>query len=376
MLFVISSCQVRQYDNRKFNVKDAFHLRDSLLVDNLIDSVWYVRLETTDDCLLSMNNSDIEISNRFIYCLSDNVIYLFSIDGKYISKIDNHGHGPSDLGFINSIEWNDMRNELYAWDGMHRRLMVYDNKLNHKRNIPFVGGYSMLADSNFLYVGLIRDDFRKRGVENCMNKIDINTGNIVDMIKSRISSIETDEAPYFSMGTSIYKYKDNIKFLEHRSDSVFSYYGNDSIVFSYYLNIGDVYPADLDYPGNKMQNNQKNKYVDIKPQFESENFIFLTASYLGEKRIWLLCSKKDATVIRLYSKDYNEIDGGFPFVWFESVGGNVYYCGNFWPEDLLNDEMVKQIKYNGKCVLKKMLLEVEEDENSFLMFVKFKKEYE
>lgn len=372
------SCQIGldNKDKRRFEIKSAFESHNEMLIDNLVDSVWYVKLETNDDCLLSMNNNEIEFSDNFIYYLSDNIIYKFSLTGKYVSKIDNHGHGPKDLGFINNIYWNNLRNELYVWDGMHRRLMIFDKDLNHKSNIPFTGAYSMIADSNYLYVGLLRDDFRKRGIQYCINKIDINTGDIVNRLKSRILSIETHCAPNFSMGTSMYKYGDNIYYLEHRSDTVFLFSKNDSVAFSHSFDIGEIYPPELDYPGDKKQNGEKAKYIDLKLQFENESYIFLTASHLNEKRIWLMCSKDSGVVTCLYSGEYNKVDGCFPFVWFEPVGNYAYYSGCFWPDELLEVEKEKKIMQKEKGNLKQLLSEIREGDNPLLMFVKFKKEYE
>lgn len=378
LLFIIVSCKGKIEENTQkvFAVKDAIESVNGLLIDELVDSVWYVRLQTKDECVLSMNNSDVEFSDNSIYYLSENGIYQFTLQGDFRTKIDNHGHGPKDLGFINDIEWNSLRKELYAWDGMHRRLMVFDCNLNHKRNIPFSGGFTMLADSNFLYVGCSRDDFRKRGVEYCVEKIDVLTGDIVDKIKSRILPIETNISPMFSMGTGLCKYNKEIRYLEHRSDSIYSYVDNGSSNFLYYLDIGDIYPAELDYPGDEKESREKAIYVEVNLQFETKDFLFITASYLEDRRIWLLCSKKTGEVFKLFSNECNEIDGGFPITWLEPINDSICYCGKFWPFELLDEKFNKRNLDEEEKGFVQMVNNINEDDNPILMFVKLRNEYE
>lgn len=377
LLFIIVSCKGKIEENTQkvFAVKDAIESVNGLLIDELVDSVWYVKLQTKDECVLSMNNSDVEFSDNSIYYLSENGIYQFTLQGDFLAKIDNHGHGPKDLGFINDIEWNSLRKELYAWDGMHRRLMVFDCNLNHKRNIPFSGGFTMLADSIFLYVGCYRDDFRKRGVEYCVEKINVLTGDIVDKIKSRILPIETSILPMFSMGTDLYKYNNEIRYLEHRSDSIYSYLENGSSIFLYHLDIGGIYPAELDYPSDEKQSREKAGYVEVKLQFETENFLYITASYLQDRRIWLLCSKKTGEVSKLFSNKCNENDGDFPITWLEPVNDRICYCGRFWPFELSDGKFNKQHLDEEEKGFIQMMNNINEDDNPILMFVKLKSEY-
>ena len=163
LIILLFSCNEvsRNGNTQSFEIKTAILSSDEEPIENYVDSVWYVPLETTEASVLAPFN-DYVLADTSIIILSNNELFRFNDKGKYHCKIEQHGQGPEDLGFINDIVWNDERKELYAWDGMNAKLLVYDECLNLKKIFPFRTSGVLLSKGNFLYIAKSREKKKKK----------------------------------------------------------------------------------------------------------------------------------------------------------------------------------------------------------------------
>ena len=86
---------------------DMAKIEDHVYVQDIIDSIRYVMLETTDECLIG-NISELYVDGRFIFVV-DNTIYesvfVFDENGRFLNKIGRLGRGrlpsiPALMGFL------------------------------------------------------------------------------------------------------------------------------------------------------------------------------------------------------------------------------------------------------------------------------------
>ena len=140
LVVMLCACVKQQQGDRinMYDIQSAFYSSDKMAIDELVDSIWYLPLETNDESVLTPTNwYNYVFTDSSILVLSENALYRFTYDGKYTNKVCQRGSGPSDIGYLNQIAWNESRKELYAWDGMNVKLLVYDEFLNYKEYIPF-----------------------------------------------------------------------------------------------------------------------------------------------------------------------------------------------------------------------------------------------
>ena len=66
-------------------------------LSDIIESIEYIPLETTDESLIGWISS-FDISNNYIVvnCMSQNQVFLFSRDGRFIRRIGRQGQGPGE----------------------------------------------------------------------------------------------------------------------------------------------------------------------------------------------------------------------------------------------------------------------------------------
>ena len=375
-------CGNKGSNSQSLEIKTALDNPNNMLIDNIIDSIWYIKLETTENALINFGGNELAVGDSSIFILSNNSIFLFDKNGTFINKSCKYGQGPKDIGYINKITWNQSKKELYALDVMNAKILIYDTHLEYKSHIPFNKSCGeLISCCDDIYIGTMRDDFKKYGTKYAVNHINLKTGQISPLIKTRISPISPNAPSMFSFGTFLYHHNGQVYMKEYRSDSVFRITYGKKIEFAYHLNIGDIKPADLDYPGNEEQRKKSKQYITVNRIFETNRYIFVQAGY-GNERNLLMYSKKNKDITLLNHKNTNLYDGGVPINNLKQCSDNLYFVNEIWPETFLNDDFKKRGLPNSiesksaQNGLTNIIQRTKEDDNPILMFVKLKSDYE
>lgn len=381
LLFLVClfSCQSTNFNPTEFNIRSAIESSIDRRIDELCDTVWYVRLETVNDALLV--NPGFCFTDTSIVALDESRIFQFDQSGKYLRKIDRRGQGPEDLGWVNRLIWNKDRKELYAWDGMLRKLLVYDENLNFLRYIPFKGGgmKSAIVRGDCLFIGEVRDDFRKKGIHYSVRKVNLLTGESVNWVQSRVPAITPDSPPTSFFGTLLYDCGEDIFLKEYRADSVFKLEPDSGISFAYHMNVGEIMPAELDYGSNSLQQEEQKKYIHIGMVTDLEDYLLVSYRFGGTNGN-VLCSKVTGETVRVSHAKTNQLDGGIPIIMSLALDQykRTFFSGTLSAEKLLNVDFIHSVERASEVnpELKQKLLhlitEISEDDNPVLMFVRKK----
>lgn len=112
-----------------FNLENfTDELSDSLIIKELK----YIPLETRDECLMSSVQKILVVDNK-IYILDNDVansIFVFSIEGKFIYKINKQGKGPGEYLSVTDFDVDNFGN-IFVNDQMSRKIIKYsDNGTN------------------------------------------------------------------------------------------------------------------------------------------------------------------------------------------------------------------------------------------------------
>jgi len=96
-LFSISSCSQKTPKTLPvIDVIGAFDRTRTLLLTDIVESVEYVKLETTPECLLGEGIS-VKIADRlYIHNAKTKQILVFDRSGKFIGPIGSQGQGPGE----------------------------------------------------------------------------------------------------------------------------------------------------------------------------------------------------------------------------------------------------------------------------------------
>ncbi len=105
LLIQISGCKnsvKESAPNITYNI-DADNTQDliDLKLSNIADSFRLIPLETTKECLLD-NHTEYHVGESYILAYSENGVYKFSADGKFVKKLFGKGRGHKS-GFVRAL---------------------------------------------------------------------------------------------------------------------------------------------------------------------------------------------------------------------------------------------------------------------------------
>jgi hypothetical protein len=133
-------------DEKKAQFSDIFN----------IDKI--IKLDTTDSCLINIIFK-VKLTEKNIFVLSSNQVYVFNADGEFISKIGKLGNGPNELLKPSDFCLSSDNEQIAIWDNMKRKLNIfnidgtfgrsYNPGIRRVTNFQWVSEHVFLFDSEF-----------------------------------------------------------------------------------------------------------------------------------------------------------------------------------------------------------------------------------
>ncbi|MBO4560501.1 MAG: 6-bladed beta-propeller [Bacteroidaceae bacterium] len=120
---------------------------------NYLDTVLYIQLETSDNCLIGEVN-DIHFVNDRLFVQADfKSVFVFDLNGKLISKVSRVGRGPGEYGKLAWFDVNPTNNEISIYDVSNRKICVYSLQGDFIRqfNIRYLSDFCVLPNGNYLF---------------------------------------------------------------------------------------------------------------------------------------------------------------------------------------------------------------------------------
>jgi len=92
---------------------------------NYLDSVLYIPLETSENCLIG-NVNDLHLANDMLFVEADfKSVFVFDLNGKLLSKVSKIGRGHGEYGKLAWFDVNPTNNEISIYDVTSHRILVY-----------------------------------------------------------------------------------------------------------------------------------------------------------------------------------------------------------------------------------------------------------
>lgn len=264
------------------------HSFDTLTIDNIIKSVRYIPLETSDNCYIDRiwriesYKGNLLINHGSNYVITQ--IKMFDSEGRYIRNLFNIGRGPNELTGVLNWTSNEQANEVVII-GMDKNLVcnLETNQINHYTQYKSDDGnvstskYILLPDGHIASLNNNRNngetlkpylvlfdpifqpikyysDKKKRVADKKRRE---HEGEIIYDLTEALT-----KSPYGAL------YRDMI------NDTVFAVYGKDVLKPAFALGIPEKKRPTLDYDPDNKTKQSKLIYHEIFYPFESEDYIF------------------------------------------------------------------------------------------------------
>ena len=294
ILFLFSSCSgkqtTQQVQEENKSQERSFYTIDlskdfsgsnnqTLLLSDIVADVEYVKLETTDDCLVAgsvrgfITNDDIYTLNKY----SDEKLLRFDRKtGKFISQIGSIGQGPKEMidpGFVFAKD-----SLVYVSSSISNKVYVYTNDNQFVRSVPFCKDRSSSEDGAGQTISVIDHQYIVRHPGQLQASFNCNqyiAADVIDMNSNRLFAMRDTSDVYGIMLTLDWDpvrwyYKGNINFYNEPDRTVYAV-TKDSIIPRYHFNLGDnKWPVI-----NGKLTKEFFKYIKFKSFRETEDYLYL-----------------------------------------------------------------------------------------------------
>ena len=305
---MISSCRGNSDKIPMIDLTSAIHKK--IMVSEFFESVEYIKLETSPECLLG-DDLHVFFSEEYIITswFKENVVYLFNRkNGDFIKQVSRRGQGSGEysLAMIGAF---DIKNKILYfnkknyWMGVNIETNEIKNiakpDLPKEEFIPLpVSGFSILDDN--LLISFVNN---VSGVDTIKLVIFDQNGNILKTYPNYQKYTNESPATPYSMGT-FYQYNNLLFFKESEfNDTVFrvSY---DSIIPQYTVFLGDKQPPYhlRESPDFDIQN-----YFSLNLIGECERFVFFSFFFKTK----LHCGYYDKAESKTFICNNNKMKNGF-----------------------------------------------------------------
>lgn len=247
-----------------------------LNVDSFIDSVKYIKLESTKNSLIG-EISKFKVFDKKIYILDklSNSIVVFSEQGKFLNKLSKQGKGPGEYDKIYDFDIDRKKKELAILTSPVK-IMRYKLTFEFIKdfNVPLYSSqFSILNDSLYAFYLSYGDNTNKMNIEHNIIICD-EKGNILNGI-----------FPYESKEVSKYFHKASQYFYEFSNSNYFFIDLNDTIYSIKDRTVRSCYA--LDFGNKSFVKNILNENIEEQTKyFNRPNYAYL--SFINESHEYLL----------------------------------------------------------------------------------------
>ena len=109
-------------------------------LSDMIESIEYVPLETTDESLIGRIGfapSSFDVSDNYILvnCIQQRQIFLFSRDGRFITRVGRQGQGPGEYTMPGDVFLDEKNDQIFVGQ-LQQGILVYNLRGEFVRYIP------------------------------------------------------------------------------------------------------------------------------------------------------------------------------------------------------------------------------------------------
>lgn len=254
-IFPIYIDKEKEYEKKRLTIQE-------------IGKVKYIKLETRDNCFISASFKliGLYLTENDIFLCTDNSILRFNKEGKFINSIGKKGQGPGEIKVLSDFILNELKKEIYIWDGSTQYLKCYnyDGVLKNAIRLETYGEDLGAVCDSFIICTNYFGNNRPMAFLSSLN----NGKTVKNLLTSRTSKDET------GLSIKFYdKYTENLLY-------------NNKVIYQNFIN-------DTIYTIDKKDFNVSLRYIQLPPNtgLDGKNSM-LFVSFETDRYAYILTNKK------------------------------------------------------------------------------------
>ena len=349
--------------------EEGMEIEREVKLSDIADSVEYIRLETTDDCLVKgFKLTNIIKTTKYYIIPEAQKVFQFTLDGKFVRNIGRRGQGPGEFLYVTHIDANEKSNLISIYCSSSQKMNFYNletGKFIYSVRSPYQGTSitSMYNDSTFIS--------HVRNI-NGQKEIKLYFSDRKGKMLKSFNRPEKFICPIAGASISgysdnyIYRYENEVCYKEYENDTVYVATPNE-LKKKYILNLGK-YSIPVEHTLPFVANVQK--YHDVASGYirtnvvETKKYLFFPYTHWAGKKMneqqYLIYNKKTKECFHIKGdKIINDTNHGMDFspIWALDKdmidifsAHNIYELAEKNPE-LLNHPQLKDLKEDDNPVL-------------------------
>lgn len=154
LLFLESCFNEKKGSNDEIVVELNAHVKDTLAYSSFVDSIGYISLQTTEECLIG-RIKDVIISDDYILVLDGklSVVWIFDKDGQYLTCIDKKGAGPEEYMVLSQFDYDKLSKQILLLDTWTQSILFFDVNGVFVKKVKLsmnASDFIKLSDNSFL----------------------------------------------------------------------------------------------------------------------------------------------------------------------------------------------------------------------------------
>lgn len=200
---------------------------DSIGYSLFIDSIEYINLETNDSCLIKKITDMAVSENRlFVFDQSQQTIWIFDREGKYLNKIYKKGNGPGEYSQIYQFEYDSKDNQIVVLSSYQRKLLFYTLEGDYIKTVDLgirVQDFKISPDGGFI--------LSKAGIDDITAGIYYQPDSTKEV--RQLVGRQSNHLVYFNSDWELCSYGDVICFMAPNFNNTVYHYENRQLSIEY-----------------------------------------------------------------------------------------------------------------------------------------------
>jgi hypothetical protein len=348
-------------------------------MDDIADSILYVKLETTDASLIG-EITQIEYFDGKYFVLDESQtqsLFVFDSVGRYLWKISRIGGGPGEYISLDefSIDYQNRRIHLLSLNPSKVMVFDFQNSFIEEKKMPFyTQSFVYLPNNGYLFYNSYSSNTQELKKEYNLIVTDTSMNIIRGYLPYSSAGMQNSVALTFS---NYYKYNRKIHFVDNFNSRVYSIEG-DSLYARYQFNFGShafdvnrLADSEIDYEAYL----RNEKPYRLNSVCEIDDAIYLTIHTYG--KVFFCCYSKESkkltvgnavqsSLLNLVSAKVLAAQANY-FISIVSPE-SLYEVSQIWKSFSENERQQAAVDEN----VKKILTEYRDDDNPILSVFKIK----
>jgi hypothetical protein len=357
------------------NLAPAIERTDNILLSDFVESITYIPLATTYDCLVD-KNPRVYVTKEFIVTIGNYGSLVFNRkNGEFIREIRHYGRGPGEYqstrGFFNDLipafyftGWNGYLVK-YTIDGVFRGNVKIPGFEDNFVSPSVPMNYSFINDSI-----IVCDFLIALGTEPKSLMIFSEKGNVLKIIPNH-NILKAKQRFVLTTGeSSFYRFNNDLFFQNMYCDTVFQV-TVDRITPYFVLNRGKHSPP-FESKWWSFEKKLKSNFISQPSYSESKRFITFNF-YFGRDKYFALYDKpsKILKVVDNKSGIKNDIDG-FMNITINTINSEGDMIGLIQANDLVNWIETNPDKFKSLKPELQKLRDIKVEDNPIVVIARYK----